>query len=307
MASYTIDWRESPPAACRHGVVSIGNFDGVHRGHAALIAGLRSQARARGCPAIVLTFDPHPLSLLRPPALLPLTTVTDRTALLEKAGADLIVIMRTTRELLSLTAAEFFSRVIQQQLGARGLIEGFNFAFGRNREGTVKTLEELGHAAGIRVTIVPPQRFEDRDCSSSAVRNALLHGDIAEANALLGRPYRLHGLISVGQRRGRTIGFPTANLDPVWTLPPRDGVYAVRVPVGDQTFSGAANVGPNPTFGEDARKVEVHLIDFQGDLYGQRLAVDFHARLRDTQTFAGPEALIAQLKQDVEQAHEILK
>ena len=214
--------------------------------------------------------------------------------------------IRTTLELLALTAVEFFERVIRQQFTARGLIEGFNFTFGRNRAGTAATLTELSENAGTSLTIVPPQLFEGRECSSSLVRAALMRGDVAGAELILGRPYRLHGIVGTGQCRGRTIGFPTANLDPLWTLPPGDGVYAVRIPYRNKVWMGAANIGPNPTFGDDARKVEVHLIDFEGDLYGQPLSVDFIARLRDTRTFAGPAELISQLRHDVGSARTIL-
>jgi riboflavin kinase / FMN adenylyltransferase len=303
MASHAIDWRETPPESCRGAVVTIGNFDGVHLGHAALAAEARRQAQAASTAAVALTFDPHPRDLLRPNQVMPvLTTTADRAELLHQLGVDHVLVLRTTPELLSLTAAEFFAQVVQQRLQARRLVEGVSFGFGRNREGNVETLTDLCNLAGLRLTIVPPVQVAGCDVSSSEVRAALLRGDVGAAARLLGRCYRLHGLVGTGQRRGQKIGFPTANLGPLLTLAPENGVYAVRVPLGATTWPGAANVGPNPTFGEDARKVEVHLIGFQGDLYGKPLAVDFVERLRDTRPFGSVNELVEQLRRDVEQA-----
>jgi riboflavin kinase/FMN adenylyltransferase len=303
MAIQTIDWRDAPPRGCRGGVLTIGNFDGVHRGHAALAAEVRSQARQLAAPGVALTFDPHPLALLRPAALgPPLTTLEDRAQLLLEAGADEVLILRTTRDLLALTADEFFHQVVRERLDARALVEGFSFGFGKNREGNVETLGRLARAAGVALTLLPPLTVDGQEASSSRVRSLLLDGDVSGAAALLGRPYRLHGTVAVGRRRGRTLGFPTANLDPLATLAPGDGVYAATATVDGAVWPGAANVGPNPTFGEGARKVEVHLIGFHGDLYGRPLAVDFLQRLRDTRPFAGAAELTAQLREDVERA-----
>jgi riboflavin kinase/FMN adenylyltransferase len=235
-----------------------------------------------------------------------LTTFEDRTRLLQETGADQVVVLRTTPSLLALTAEEFFAQVIQERFAVRAMVEGVNFGFGRNREGNVATLQRLCAAADIRLTIVSPVLLVGEEVSSSRVRGALQRGDVEEAARLLGRPYRLHGTVSVGQRRGQTLGFPTANLDPLQTLAPGNGVYAVRALVDGTTWPGAANIGPNPTFGEDARKVEVHLIGFQGDLYGRPLAVDFLRRLRDTRPFASAAELVQQLRRDVEEASRVV-
>lgn len=304
MAIFTIQFDEAVPAPCRQGAVGIGNFDGVHLGHAALVAELRKQA-GQG-PAVAVTFDPHPLQLLQPARFQPvLTTIQDRAALLQKCGADHVVILRTTPALLQLSAADFFNRILVDGFQARALVEGPNFGFGRNREGSVATLHDLCEKARLGLTIVTPRQIDGLVVSSSRVRHALEKGQVAEAAQLLGRPYRLRGNVGVGQRRGQTLGFPTANLHQPATLVPGDGVYAVRVRHGETRWPGAANVGPNPTFGEQARKVEVHLIGFQGDLYGQDLAVDFISRLRDTRPFAGPAQLIEQLRLDVDQARRL--
>jgi riboflavin kinase / FMN adenylyltransferase len=306
MGTVALDWEAMPPATCRGGAVAVGNFDGVHRGHQALLAELGAQARRAGGPAVVLTFDPHPLKLLRPEQFMPvLTTPADRAELLRQYGADHVLILKTTPGLLQLTAEQFFEEVVRRRLGARAVVEGANFAFGHNRAGTVETLTALCRRAGLALAVVPPFVQDGVAVSSSRVRDALLRGAVREAAGLLGRPYRLGGTVGVGRRRGASLGFPTANLERVETLIPADGVYAVRAHYQGAAWPAAANVGPNPTFGEQARKVEVHLIGFQGDLYGQPLAVDFMERLRDTRPFRGADELVAQLRQDVEQARRI--
>ncbi|SRR5579875_1036112 len=306
MAVYTIDWNATPPGDCRQGAVSIGNFDGVHRGHAALLAQLRRQADAFGGPAVALTFDPHPVELLRPDQAPPrLTTTEDRSQLLLGLGADHVLVLRATREMLGLRAADFFAEVIQKRLRARALVEGTNFGFGRGREGNVAMLAELCKSAGIGLTVVPPVILDGIEVSSSRIRVALTSGNVREAAALLGRPYRLHGQVGSGQRRGQKLGFPTANLEQMLTLIPGDGVYAVRVSHEGTMWPGAANIGPNPTFSENVRKVEIHLIGFQGDLYGKSLAADFLERLRDTRPFKDRAELIEQLRHDIEQARYI--
>lgn len=306
MATVLSDWNETPPEPCRRGAVTIGNFDGVHRGHRALLAELRKQAHAVAGPAVALTFDPHPLRLLRPEQFQPvLTTCADRAELLQANGADHVVILRTTPDLLQLTAEEFFEEVVRNRLHAQAVVEGENFGFGRDRRGNSATLALLCGQAGLGFRVVPPLEWRGKLVSSSRVRAALLRGDVREATDLLGRSYRLRGRVVTGQRRGHALGFPTANLDQVQTLIPGDGVYAVRVPHGSNPWPGAANIGPNPTFGEQARKIEVHLIGFQGDLLGQELAIDFIERLRDTRPFAGPAQLIEQLRIDVENARQL--
>ncbi len=302
MASHEVDWQDQPPETCRGGAVAIGNFDGAHRGHASLIAELVRQARHNGGRAIALTFDPHPLALLRPGQVQPLlTTPADRARYLQELGADEVLTLRATASLLELRAAEFFDQVVRKRLAARALVEGDNFGFGRGREGNIATLTELCRGAGIALSIVHPLILEGAEVSSSRIRGALQAGAVELAARLLGRAYRLHGVVGTGQRRGRTIGFPTANLQRVSTVVPGDGVYAVRVyDDAGQHWPGAANIGANPTFAEKEQKIEVHLIGFEGDLYGRELAVDFVARLRDTKTFASAAELVEQLRRDVE-------
>jgi riboflavin kinase/FMN adenylyltransferase len=308
MAILNIGIGDPVAQACLGGALTIGNFDGVHRGHQELLAQLRRQAQALAAPAVAMTFDPHPLQLLRPAQFQPvLTAIADRAALLAAYGADCVVILRTTAELLQLSARDFFSQVIRRQAGARAVTEGFNFGFGRGREGTVETLAACCRENGLGFNLVPPLQEGGRPVSSSRVREELLQGNVHQAGGLLGRPYRLRGTVGTGQRRGASLGFPTANLKEFLTLVPGNGVYAVRVLVGETIWPGAANIGPNPTFLEQSRKVEVHLVGFQGDLYGHELAVDFLERLRDVRPFPGPGELREQLQRDVERAVQIVE
>jgi riboflavin kinase/FMN adenylyltransferase len=308
MAIATLAWAETPLPGVRAGAIAIGNFDGVHRGHLALLAELRAGAQRIGGPAVAVTFDPHPLQLLRPEQFQPLLTpIRDRAALLEAHGADHVVILRTTPELLQLSAVEFFDQLVRRGLEARLQVEGPNFGFGHNREGNIETLAELCRQAGMELVIVPPLKWQGALVASSRVRRALISGGVADAAELLGRPYRLRGTVGEGAGRGRTLGFPTANLQQPEMLVPGDGVYAVRVHHQDVAWPGAVNIGPNPTFAEQARKIEVHLIGFQGNLRGEVLSLDFIDRLRDTRAFHGPADLVAQLQRDVERARQLVQ
>ena len=303
MSHIRIGWTEYPPEHARGGAVTVGNFDGVHLGHKALVAG----AKKWGRPAVVVTFDPPPLSLLQPhSAKLPLTTVEDRAALLHAAGADHVITIRTEPGLLAITPEAFFEDVLHRQLDAKAIVEGADFRFGRKRAGDVNLLKQFCERDGIAFEVVPPVLIDGEPVSSSRVRTALNGGDVTTAMELLGRPYAIRGTVIEGAKRGRTLGFPTANLDGVETLVPAVGVYAMRATVDGTTWPAAANVGPNPTFGEEARKFEVHLIGFSGEIYGAELTAEFVARIRDTKPFAGVEALKTQLKQDIETAKQML-
>jgi riboflavin kinase/FMN adenylyltransferase len=302
MATHPVEWQAVFPEVCRHAAVTIGNFDGAHRGHAALVAEVRRQAAALGGPAVAVTFDPRPIELLRPGLHAPpLSTLADRTQWLHDLGADHVLVLHTTPELLSLSPAAFFEEVLLRRLSVRALVEGENFAFGHDRAGDVHTLEALGRPAGVEVTVVPPVVLEGVPISSSRIREAILAGEVALARELLGRPHRLYGVVGRGQQRGARLGFPTANLESLATLVPGDGVYAARAYLGAISRLAAVNVGPNPTFAEQERKVEAHILDLSGDLYGQSLRLDFLSRLRDTRPFRDVTELIEQLHRDVEQ------
>jgi len=300
------DLAELTPELCA-GAVTIGNFDGVHLGHARIIERLRAQARQVGGPAVVFTFDPHPVRLLRPAEAPPPLTWTDRKAdLLAELGVDAIVAYPTDEALLQLSAAEFFSRIVRQRLAARAVVEGANFFFGRGREGDVARLQTLAQAEGVVVEIVAPVVHDGEVVSSSRVRRLIRAGQVDLARSLLTQPYRIRGMVTHGVGRGGRIGFPTANVDAVDTLLPGPGVYAGRAWSGGQPYAAAVNIGPNPTFGENLLKVEAHLLDCHLHLYGTALEVDFLARLRDIQTFSGVPALQSQLAQDVQATRQIV-
>lgn len=303
-------WRlgldEKPPDSTRGAVLTIGNFDGVHLGHASLVHQLIAQAKRTGGPAVVVSFDPHPLQILAPDQFMPvLTTVDERSRLLYELGVDAVVFLRTDRELLQLSPAEFFQQIVRRSFQAKAMVEGFNFRFGRDRAGDTDMLAAACCNAGMTFELVPPFSLDGLPVSSSRVRRALLTGDVNEAARLLNRRYRIRGRVGKGAMRGRTIGFPTANLEEVSVLLPGDGVYAVRVLANNQRFIGAANVGPNPTFGDDARKMEVHLLDFSGDLYGTEIEVEFVQRLRSTTRFRNADELIQQLHNDIAAVRQI--
>jgi riboflavin kinase/FMN adenylyltransferase len=290
----------------RGGAVSIGNFDGVHRGHARIVAQVRAQAALVDGPSIVFTFDPHPVRLLRPDETPPPLTWTDRKAdLLRELGVDALVVYPTDEHLLSLTPDAFFREIVVQRLGARAMIEGPNFFFGKDRAGDIEVLSDLCERNGVTLEVVEPLVAGESYVSSSSIRDLIRNGDVAAATNLLTRPYRIRGMVTHGAARGTKIGFPTANIDAIDTILPGVGVYAGRGITADGTWPAAVNIGPNPTFGDDVLKVEAHLVGYSGSLYGQPLEVDFLARVRDTRGFASVEELKQQLQSDIQNTSEI--
>jgi riboflavin kinase/FMN adenylyltransferase len=288
------------PDSLRGGALSIGNFDGVHQGHKVIIDQLKKLAATHGGAAIVFTFDPHPVRILRPQQTPPPLTWTNRKAdLLAELGVDAVVAYPTNRELLQLTYREFFQQIVVEQLGAKAMVEGPNFYFGHDREGTVDRLDELCRAQSIQLQIVEPKLETDSFISSSRIRDLIRSGNVDEARQLLTRPYRIRGMVTHGAARGAKIGFPTANLDAIDTLIPAIGVYAGRTYVDGRSHWSAVHIGPNPTFGEDHPKVESHLLDFEGSIYGEVIEVDFISRLREIRRFESAQQLSDQLKLDV--------
>lgn len=296
-----------PPEA-RAGAISVGNFDGVHRGHALLIRELRCQAdRVRG-PAVVITFDPHPAAILRPNRQPPrLTGIERRAELLGKLGVDHVVVCHTDRAFLQKTASEFFEHVVTGSLAAKAMVEGPNFFFGRNREGDIDRLRMLCQRAEIDLSIVEPSLNNQKLISSTRIRNHLLAGEIEQANELLTAPYALRGRVISGESRGATIGFPTANLGELENMIPQHGVYGSALELQGQRFVAATHIGPNPTFDEQRAKVEVHILDWEGDLYGQTLQVDFLFKVRDIARFDSVDALRQQLKTDIAQVRHTIQ
>jgi riboflavin kinase / FMN adenylyltransferase len=263
-------------------------------------------ADAQHVPAVVMTFAPHPLALLRPKHVPPaLTTLEQKAELLEQAGATCVIAYPTDRKLLQLTPEEFFDAIIVAELRAKGVVEGPNFCFGKDRKGDIGTLKDLCQRRGVALHVVEPVGGEAM-VSSSTIRSLIVEGRLTEAVGLLGHAYRLRGEVVGGARRGQTIGFPTANLTQIETLLPRDGVYGGLARVNGRSFAAAINIGPNPTFDESNRKVEVHLIDFAGDLYGSWLDIDVYERLRETRKFDSREQLTHQIALDVAAARALL-
>jgi riboflavin kinase/FMN adenylyltransferase len=297
---------EQLPAEARGGAMAIGNFDGVHLGHRQIIERLLQRAGDVDGPAVVFTFDPHPVRLLRPSESPPPLTWTERKAeLLKELGVDWIVAYPTDRRLLELTAQQFFDQIVVGAIGAKAMVEGPNFFFGHNREGTIERLAEMTHTAGMTLDIVEPVELDGQLVSSSLIRRLISEGEVATAATMLTEPYRIRGMVTHGAGRGAQLGFPTANLEAIDTLLPAIGVYAGRVPLSGKLVGAAINIGPNPTFGEHALKVEVHLIDRDEALYGEPLEVEFLSKLRDVRPFGSKDELIAQLRDDVARARAI--
>jgi riboflavin kinase/FMN adenylyltransferase len=291
-------------------VVAVGVFDGVHRGHRVLLDRARSHADAAGRPLVVLTFDPHPASVVAPghePELL--GTVADRARELGAAGADAVLVLPFTRELAAVPAAEFVATALVDRLEAVTVVVGEDFRFGHRAAGTAETLRALGERHGFAVDAVPVQGDGAQRWSSTRVRELLREGRVADAAEILGRPYALTGIVVVGDKRGRELGFPTANLAcPAGLVVPPDGVYAGWLcdPPGER-WPAAISVGSNPTFTGVSRRVEAYALDRDDlDLYGHEVSVGFAARLRDMVAFDGIDALVAQMTTDVDDARALL-
>jgi riboflavin kinase/FMN adenylyltransferase len=298
------DWTDLP-APAKGAVVAIGNFDGVHLGHCAVIEEAARRAAEIGAPHAVLTFEPHPRSVFRPElAPFRLTPFPMKARLVEALGVDLLFALRFNLEFAKRTPEQFAREVLAEGLGARHVLAGYNFVFGHGRSGTPARLIELGRAHGFGVSIVPPvTRADGEVISATAAREHLLRGAPQAAAALLGRTWEIEGPVEEGDRRGRLIGFPTANVALGEHLRPAAGVYAVEV---EGLGPGVANLGWRPTVGGSDLRFEVHLLDFEGDLYGRTLRVALVEYLRGERKFAGLDALKAQIAEDARQAREIL-
>ncbi len=298
------------PALLRGGVVAIGNFDGVHRGHQAVLETALGIAREKGVPALVLTFEPHPRSVFRPEqAMFRLTPAPMKARLLGALGFDAVAEQEFTREFSGLSPDDFIRSVLMEGLGISHVVTGFDFHYGKNRGGTPQTLAEAGRNMGFGVTTV--EAFSDEDgavISSSRIRELLSGGEVAEAAGLLGYRYTVEAEVTGGKKLGRTLGFPTANMALVPEVALRHGIYAVRFRRADGTLhDGVASFGRRPTVDEDgAPLLETFLFDFSGDLYGETCAVSLFGFLRGEIKFDGLDALVAQMKRDEEEARALL-
>jgi len=289
-------------------VATIGNYDGVHRGHQHMIAAVRARASELGVPAVVVTFEPTPREFFEGPAAPSrLTRLREKLQALALYGVDRVVVLRFDRRMQGMGADEFVQRLLVDGLGVRHMVVGHDFHFARRREGTIDTLRAAGAAHGFTVAEVGQFLLEGERVSSSLVREALNRGDLERATRLLGRPYRMAGRVRLGKRLGRTLGYPTANLALQRKVVPLWGIFAVRVSgAGLVDYPAVSSLGTRPTVNGTDPLLEVHLFDFDGDLYGQHLDVDFVARLRDEQKFESLDALVAQMNRDAAAARALL-
>jgi len=288
-------------------VVTLGNFDGVHRGHQAILRRLASTARSVGGHAVVLTFHPHPTAVLEPSkAPLLITEWRTRMERIAEFGVDATIDQRFTKHFSQVTADDFVRRFLVDGLGIHTVVVGHRVTFGHQRGGSAETLRRLGAECGFAVDVIGPVEVEGIVVSSSAVRRAIADGDLERATLLMGRPPSVAGRVVHGHHRGRTLGFPTANLRVAGLTVPPDGVYAARVTTPAGLQMGVANLGHRPTFQEHERSLEAHLFDFDVDLYGKRIEVAFVRRLRGEVKFAGPQALVEQIARDIADARAVL-
>ncbi len=289
-------------------VATIGNFDGVHLGHRHIFAKIVAEAARKGCKAVVITFEPHPKMILHPeirPFYL-ITSLEEKIERIAETGVDALILIPFTREFSKTTAKDFICSILWEKLRIRKLFIGHDYTFGKGKEGNEAYLAAFGERLGFEVEVIGAFRTGDEIISSTLTRNTILKGDVRKAATFLGRPYSLSGLVIEGHRRGRNLGFPTANVKPDKDLLPARGIYAVRVKWAGKLFGGVLNIGFNPTFSDAALSVEVYLFDFNDDIYGERLEILFIDRIRDEVKFDGPEKLVEQIRRDVETAGIIL-
>ena len=289
-------------------VLTIGNFDGVHRGHLALFEKVKERARAIGGQSAVMTFEPHPIRVMKPgngPLLI--TPTRQKLELIGKAGIDVLFCIPFTREFAAVSAEDFVKDILVGRIGIKEIVVGYDYAFGRNREGNIPLLREMGEKLGFLVHLVGPIHIDQTPVSSTSIRRLVQEGKLSEAKTLLGRDYQVEGTVVKGhQRGGRLLGFPTANLKPEDELLPKTGVYAVTVMIDEKTYQGVTNVGYNPTFHDKALSVETHVLDYSGDLVGKKIRINFLSRLRGERSFQDIRELSEQIAKDIEDARTVL-
>jgi riboflavin kinase / FMN adenylyltransferase len=290
-------------------VLTIGNFDGVHKGHLALFDKVKERAKAIAGQSVVMTFEPHPLKIMRPadgPQLI--THTGQKLELIEKAGIDVIVCVSFDREFAAIPARDFVNNILVKKIGIKEIVVGYDYTFGHNREGDINLLREIGNDFGFVVHLVGPIEIDHTLVSSTSIRRLVQEGRLEEAKVLLGRDFEVQGTVVKGQNRGgRLLGFPTANLSPHGELLPKRGVYAVKLLIDDAVYNGVTNVGYNPTFGDTGLTVETHILDYSGELLGKTIKVHFIKRLRDEKAFKSLDELSEQIARDIVQAKEVFR
>jgi riboflavin kinase/FMN adenylyltransferase len=303
-----LDGGAAVPADYRGGIVALGNFDGFHLGHQAVVGRAVERARAEGRPALVATFDPHPVRHFKPDVPpFRLTTLGQRERLFAAAGADAMLVFHFGAELAATTAEDFVRVLLADRVGAAGVVTGEDFTFGKGRGGNIEVLRDLGAALGISVDAVGPITEQGEAVSSSRIRNALREGDCATAARLMTRPFAIEGIVEHGDKRGRQLGYPTANLSLGKYLRPRFGIYAVRGHLpGGEKVGGVANMGVRPMFDPPKELLEPYFFDWFGDLYGHRIEVELVRHLRDEQRFDSLDALKVQMRSDEAKARNVL-
>jgi riboflavin kinase/FMN adenylyltransferase len=300
---------EAIPEVLQGAYVTIGNFDGVHVGHQYIFKKLRSESHGAASPAVVITFDPHPKTVIHPdrqPFYL-ITTLDEKIDLIRRQGADALVLIPFSLEFARTTAEAFVCDILWGRLRSRKVFIGHDYTFGQGKQGNEAFLKAFGDRLGFAVEVINAYNIGNEVVSSTRTRNTILSGDVKTAAVFLGRPYNLGGRVVEGHHRGTGMGFPTANIEPDKVLVPAGGVYAAWAKLDGAFHKAVLNIGTNPTFGDNRRTIEVFLLEFQADLYGRHMEVLFVERLRDEKKFSGPQELVAQIGQDVERAKTILE
>ncbi len=294
------------PKDIENPVVTIGNFDGVHWAHQAIVKKVIERARDLNGTSVVITFEPHPIKLMSPKKVLPLITLLEqKKELIINQGIDIFLLIRFTLEFAAISARDFVKDILVDHLGIKEIVVGYDYAFGHNREGNISLLKEMGQQFNFKVHQVGPVYVGESLVSSTSIRNLIMEGNVSEAKRLLGRNYQIRGEVVRGRNRGGPLlGYPTANLKLVDELIPKEGVYVVSVDVGGKIYQGLTNIGRNPTFKDKTLSVETHILDLSADILRQRIRVNFLSRLRDEITFANVKELSQQISRDIKQARE---
>lgn len=289
-------------------VVTLGNYDGVHLGHQQIFQKLVERAKKMSGTSVIFTFEPHPLRVLSPSTAPPLlNTFRRKMELFETYGIDVVICAEFTREFAATPPEDFIKNILVGRIGVREILVGYDYAFGRGKQGTTDAMTEMGKRYGFQVDVIPAFILHEEVISTTRLRELVRQGEIRKVCTLLGRCYASEGIVVAGDHRGKTLGFPTANLQSHNELFPKQGVYAVQVEYRDRLFDGVANIGTHPTFGEGKVTIEVHIFDFHEEIYGQFVRVLYRGRLRDEKTFDKRESLVRQIHQDIEEARRVLQ